>query len=193
MLAFYIFLNSLVLPNPAKQREVLASVRKEFPRGADRARLSPPRQAEKKTLAELFPAAASLAANDTSLTAQGLTGNSSLFHVNISSESLDISAGAERLFLSNDDQIRAELLPLLAEIAGGLKKSNTELEIRAITRQSVADAEDLWHLPVSRAMSLVRLFLDLNVPTQQLSAAVHPATFSDIDSFILKITWVKPV
>lgn len=85
-----------------------------------------------------------------------------------------ITIPGESLFDSGEAQIKAQFLPLLARIANKAMEHNLSITIEGHTDDrpiSTPRFPSNWELSVARAVSVLRYFLDLGIPTDHLAAA----------------------
>ncbi|MCB0359499.1 MAG: OmpA family protein [Bdellovibrionales bacterium] len=175
LLSFFIFLNSLAVPDDMRQRNVLGSLSRHFIRGIEPTTntVTPVATTVDIPIPELaagFPKL-TFATKYSPLADAAEEAN---FRVVRGSERFVITLPGEDLFRSGDDQIRAEQVPSLRRIADLIKRYHLYLEVEGHTDNQPITTRRFpsnWELSVARAVSVLRLFLDAGVPAEQIAAA----------------------
>jgi len=187
LLAFFIFLNSLALPDEERERRVLEEVTRNFALGTKRKAVfefQPHKQADipipelasgfpKLTFPSKYGRVADLAESES-------------LEVKRTPDSFIITIPGAELFESGNDEIRAEFLPTLTTFAEGIKNEPLSIEIEGHTDDRPISTQRFnsnWELSVARAIAVLRFFLDKGIAAERLAAAglskYHPVASND--------------
>lgn len=176
LLSFFIFLNSVAVPDVVREKQVLGSLAEQFVQDNTHSALPSAEQtrdtaseAQRFKAAVKFPSM-SLTNFFSSRPGQALLGDARL------QKQLDhfaISIPADKVFSLDDDQIQARFLPIFEALAHQLEKDSLYLKIESHTdgvRISTARFHSNWNFSIARALSIYRFFLDQGMSQANISA-----------------------
>lgn len=177
LLSFFIYMNTLATPNTVKKKSVIQSLEKQFGR---RDTAPVPEDAFKQTpmdmpiseLTDGFPALGFA----TRYSALADLAEEGFLPIEREDDRFIISFAGERLFESGDDQISARSISILQQIANQAKAYNLKVEIEGHTDDKPVFSDRFasnWELSAARAVSVLRLFLDFGISSENLVASGH--------------------
>lgn len=175
LLAFFVYLNSLAVPDTARKRTVIGSLSEHFVRTETNSPLEPPTSGTQidipiPELIQGFPSLTfSTKYSQISDAAEG-----SKFDVRREVDRFIITLPGEELFASGDDRLKAGVLPALRRIADLVKRKGLFVEIEGHTDDQPIRTSRFpsnWSLSIARATSVLRLFADAGVDPGRLSAS----------------------
>lgn len=147
LLAFFIFLDAIAVPDTLRQSDLLDS------------------------LAEQFASQNTAASKKEGIEA---TAREAKFEVVREKDHLRITMPGAALFDSGDDTIRTESLAVLAELVDRIAALELSVSIEGHTDDQpiqTARFPSNWELSTARAVSVLRFFLSRGIPESRLSAA----------------------
>lgn len=152
LLAFFVFLDTIAVPNALRKSGVLDSLSDYFTRTIEFESATPKSGTE--GIVEIA--------------------ERSRFHVLKKDERFFITIPSIELFGSGDDQIKGSIVPTLKAIAELILRFELTVSIEGHTDNKPIETSRFpsnWELSAARAISVLRLFIESGVPAKKLSAA----------------------
>ncbi len=175
LLAFFVYLNSLAVPDTARKRNVIGSLSKHFVRTQAATVVDRPPTGTQVDIPipELIQGFPELTFS-TKYTAISDAAEQASFDVIREANRFVITLPGEELFRSGDDRLKAGVLPALRRIGELIKEKGLFVEVEGHTDDQPISTQRFpsnWALSIARAASVLRLFVDLGVEQDHISAS----------------------
>lgn len=174
LLAFFIFLSSLAVPQEEKKAQALRSLEEHFipQKGIKNKSGESPKPASPSLEFITYFPNMSRAQRFSLLKKEAQKGGT---NARFDEKKFVIFIPNNTLFVSNGHQIKAQSIAFLENIAKELLGSalSLKIEVHAETRTAETIATNSWQTAAARAMSLYRFFLDRRVPSTHITAEGH--------------------
>ncbi|MCB0344649.1 MAG: OmpA family protein [Bdellovibrionales bacterium] len=175
MLAFFVYLNSLAVPDVVRKRTVIGSLSEHFVRADAATPIDGPPSGQQIDIPipELIQGFPELTfSTKHSMVADAAEDAS--FDVVRETDRFIITLPGEELFASGDDRLKAEVLPALKRIGELVKQRKLYAEVEGHTDNQPISTRRFpsnWALSIARAVSVLRLFIDIGVTPGHISAS----------------------